>query len=66
MIPRPPQNSGFSAVELLIVLAILGGMAAIGLPLSAGMIDDIKSKLDEYKQQIIDGEIEVPTEPQGS
>jgi prepilin-type N-terminal cleavage/methylation domain-containing protein len=44
--PRPRQDSGFSAVELLIVVAIVGSMAAIGLPLSAGMIDDIKIKGD--------------------
>ncbi len=25
--------------------------------------DDIKTKLDDYKQQIIDGKIEVPTKP---
>ena len=43
---RPSQDSGFSAVELLIVVAIVGSMAAIGLPLSSGMIDDIKIKGD--------------------
>lgn len=40
------QDSGFSAVELLIVVAIIGSMAAIGLPLSSGMIDDIKIRGD--------------------
>ena len=30
---------------------------------SGGFVDDIKTQLDDYKQQIIDGEIEVPTEP---
>jgi basic membrane protein A and related proteins len=30
---------------------------------SGGFLDDIKSQLDDYKQQIIDGEIEVPTKP---
>ena len=28
---------------------------------TGGMVDDIKSKLDDYKQQIIDGKITVPT-----
>lgn len=46
MLSRPRQDSGFSAVELLIVLAIVGSMAAIGLPLSSGMIDDMKIKGD--------------------
>jgi prepilin-type N-terminal cleavage/methylation domain-containing protein len=46
VILRARQDSGFSAVELLIVLAILGGMAAIGIPLSNGMIDDFKSRGD--------------------
>ena len=30
---------------------------------TGGKIDDIKSKLDDYKQQIIDGKITVPTKP---
>ena len=30
---------------------------------SGGFLDDIKTKLDDYKQQIIDGKIEVPTKP---
>jgi len=30
---------------------------------SGGKIDDIKSKVDEYKQKIIDGSITVPTKP---
>jgi basic membrane protein A len=35
----------------------------VGYSTSGGMIDDITSKLDDYKQQIIDGKITVPTEP---
>jgi basic membrane protein A len=30
---------------------------------SGGFVDDISAQLDDYKQQIIDGEIEVPTTP---
>jgi basic membrane protein A and related proteins len=30
---------------------------------SGGFVDDISDQLDDYKQQIIDGEIEVPVEP---
>lgn len=30
---------------------------------SGGFVDDITDELDDYKQQIIDGEIEVPTAP---
>jgi basic membrane protein A and related proteins len=33
----------------------------VGYSTSGGMIDDIADKLDEYKQQIIDGDIKVPT-----
>jgi basic membrane protein A and related proteins len=29
---------------------------------TGGQVDDIKTKLDEYKQQIIDGTITVPSE----
>jgi len=46
VLPRPKRDSGFSAFELLIVVAIVGLMAAIGLPLSSGMIDDIKTRGD--------------------
>jgi basic membrane protein A and related proteins len=34
----------------------------VGYSTSGGQIDDITTKLDEYKQQIIDGSITVPTE----
>jgi len=35
----------------------------VGYSTSGGFIDDITDKLDDYKQQIIDGKITVPTEP---
>jgi basic membrane protein A len=35
----------------------------VGLATSGGFIDDIQSTIDEYRQQIVDGEIEVPTTP---
>ncbi|MBA2414889.1 MAG: BMP family ABC transporter substrate-binding protein [Geodermatophilaceae bacterium] len=35
----------------------------VGLATSGGQIDDIQDEIDSYKQQIIDGEIEVPTTP---
>jgi basic membrane protein A len=35
----------------------------VGLSTSGGQIDDIQGEIDEYKQQIVDGEIEVPTTP---
>jgi basic membrane protein A and related proteins len=35
----------------------------VGYSTSGGMVDDIKSKLDDYRQQIIDGKITVPTKP---
>jgi basic membrane protein A and related proteins len=35
----------------------------VGYSTSGGKVDDIKSKLDDYKQQIIDGKITVPTKP---
>jgi basic membrane protein A len=33
----------------------------VGLATTGGFIDDIQGQIDEYAQQIIDGEIEVPT-----
>ena len=35
----------------------------VGYATSGGFVDDIAPQLDEFKQQIIDGEIEVPTAP---
>jgi len=35
----------------------------VGLATSGGQIDDIQADIDEFKQQIIDGEVEVPTTP---
>jgi basic membrane protein A and related proteins len=35
----------------------------VGYSTSGGFIDDITDQLDDYKQQIIDGDITVPTEP---
>jgi basic membrane protein A and related proteins len=37
----------------------------VGYSTSGGKVDDIKSKLDDYKQQIIDGKITVPSKPAG-
>ena len=36
----------------------------VGLATSGGQIDDIQDEIDSYKQQIIDGEIDVPTVPE--
>jgi basic membrane protein A len=35
----------------------------VGYATSGGKVDDVKSKLDDYKQQIIDGKITVPDKP---
>jgi basic membrane protein A len=35
----------------------------VGLAVSGGFIDDIQGDVDQYRQQIIDGDIEVPTAP---
>lgn len=43
---RRTSDHGFSAVELLIVLAVVGSLAAMSVPLSGGMIDDIRLRGD--------------------
>ena len=35
----------------------------VGLSTSGGFIDDIQDVIEDYRQQIVDGEIEVPTTP---
>jgi len=54
------QGEGkFTAGETIFDLKADG----VGYSTSGGKIDDIKSKLDDYKQQIIDKKITVPTKP---
>jgi prepilin-type N-terminal cleavage/methylation domain-containing protein len=43
---RRITDAGFSAVELLFVVAIVGSLAAVGVPISGGMIDDIRLRGD--------------------
>jgi len=38
-------------------------VGGVGYSTTGGKVDDIKAKLDGYKQQIIDGKIVVPTKP---
>lgn len=40
------HDSGFSAVELLIAVAIVGALAAMSVPISGGLIDDIRLRGD--------------------
>ncbi|MBA3728621.1 MAG: hypothetical protein H0W94_05395 [Actinobacteria bacterium] len=37
----------------------------VGYSPSGGFLDDVTDQLEDLKQQIIDGEIEVPTTPEG-
>jgi basic membrane protein A len=52
-------NGTFEATQTVFDLAADG----VGYSTSGGFIDDIVDQLEELKQQIIDGEITVPTEP---
>ncbi|GIJ51143.1 BMP family ABC transporter substrate-binding protein [Virgisporangium aliadipatigenens] len=53
------SNNTFAAGTLTFDLKKEG----VGYSTSGGKVDDIKPKLDEYKQQIIDGKVTVPTAP---
>lgn len=46
--PRFRLSQGFSAVELLIVLAIAGCVAAISIPASTGMVDEFSLSGDAH------------------
>jgi basic membrane protein A len=50
------DNGGFTAGTTTFDLKKDG----VGYSTSGGQVDDIKSKLDGYRQQIIDGQITVP------
>ncbi|MXG89479.1 BMP family lipoprotein [Nocardioides flavescens] len=52
-------DGDFPAGQTTYDLAVDG----VGYSTSGGQIDDIVDQLDDYKQQIIDGDITVPTEP---
>jgi basic membrane protein A len=52
-------NGTFTAGETVFDLKADG----VGYSTSGGKVDDIKSKLDDFKQQIIDGKIKVPAKP---
>jgi basic membrane protein A and related proteins len=52
-------NGEFSAGTVMFDLSVDG----VGYSTSGGFIDDIVAQLDDYKQQIIDGAIVVPTTP---
>lgn len=52
-------NGEFTAGPVTFDLSVDG----VGYSTSGGFIDDITDQLDEFKQQIIDGEIVVPTTP---
>ncbi len=45
---RRLTDAGFSAVELLIVVALMGSLAAITVPISGTMIDDIQIRGDAH------------------
>ncbi|HEX7097241.1 MAG TPA: BMP family ABC transporter substrate-binding protein [Acidimicrobiales bacterium] len=55
-------NGEFSAGNQVFDLASGG----VDYSRSGGFVDDIADQLDEFKQQIIDGEIEVPSSPTAS
>ncbi len=52
-------NGEFQSGDRVFDLSVDG----VGYSTSGGFVDDIAGQLDELKQQIIDGEIEVPTAP---
>lgn len=60
----------FGAIEAFVNGDTAGGVEVfdlsvdgVGYSTSGGFVDDIADQLDEFKQQIIDGEIEVPDSP---
>jgi len=46
------SNGGFTLVELIVVIAILGLLAGIGIPAYSGMMDKAKGKIDTYQATI--------------
>ena len=53
------KEGSFKSGEKVFNLKVNG----VGYATTGGQVDDIKSKLDDFKQQIIDGKITVPTKP---
>jgi basic membrane protein A len=51
------KDNKFTAGQKVFDLKVDG----VGYATSGGGVDDIKTKLDDYKKQIVDGTIKVPT-----
>ncbi len=52
------NKKGFTLVELLIVIAVLGIIAAIAVPRMAGVTDAVKVSADERQAQLIFSDVE--------
>lgn len=52
MITMFKSNGGFTLVELIVVIAILGLLAGIGIPTYSNMMDKAKGKIDTYQATI--------------
>ncbi len=52
------NKKGFTLVELLIVIAVLGIIAAIAVPRMAGVTDAVKTSADEEQAKLIASNVE--------
>ena len=64
------EVSVFNTIEAHVNDEFVGGpvtfdlsVDGVGYSTSGGFVDDIADQLEDYKQQIIDGDIVVPTTP---
>ena len=53
------SNGGFTLVELIVVIAILGILTGVAIPAYSNYVETARSKVNTYNQEVTDREAEI-------